>query len=332
MHKQTQTAITIGPACSCYQWISPALQMAHELHSPSGGAFVPCDQSAAASSTDTDSDNYWASQKAPPTALASKASEAKITVPGVLTTKRAEMALCETQNTDTMISELFKSGQMANTLVRQLVNRWYCNETSIRCREIMEKQGILKEALHRSEIKNDILSNALCSIFCMSWKVSERQRRRAMLGELLIGYFDELLDAEASVPEDLSSREMPKQRNCRELIHCLSNLIRDCCFNNNLNMERRKGHHSPSRSRMRSKRAEDDARARSKRRGKRSRTRHSKRRSRRRSERCRRKRSAMPRSARNSEEEERNRDFWRFLKDEEDDWNFLRKATRDRKF
>ena len=245
---------------------------------------------------------------------------------------RAEMALCETQNTDTMISELFKSGQMANTLVRQLVNRWYCNETSIRCREIMEKQGMLKEALHRSEIKNDILSNALCSIFCMSWKVSERQRRRAMLGELLIGYFDELLDAEASVPEDLSSREMPKQRNCRELVHCLSNFIRDCCFNNNLNMERRKGHHSPSRSRMRSKRAEDDARARSKRRGKRSRTRHSKRRSRSRSERCRRKRSAMPRSGRNSEEEERKRDFLRFLKDEEDDWDFLSKATCNRKF
>ena len=35
MHKQTQTAITIGPACSCYRWISPALQMAHELHKSS---------------------------------------------------------------------------------------------------------------------------------------------------------------------------------------------------------------------------------------------------------------------------------------------------------
>ena len=58
-----------------------------QILSPSGGAFVPCDQSAAASSTDTDSNNYWASQKASPTALASKASEAKITVPGVLTTK-----------------------------------------------------------------------------------------------------------------------------------------------------------------------------------------------------------------------------------------------------
>ena len=57
-----------------------------QILSPSGGAFVPCDQSAAASSTDTDSNNYWASQKASPTALASKASEAKITVPGVLTT------------------------------------------------------------------------------------------------------------------------------------------------------------------------------------------------------------------------------------------------------
>ena len=58
-----------------------------QIFSPSGGAPVLCDQSAAASSTDTDSDNHWASQKAPPTALASKASEAKITVPEVLTTK-----------------------------------------------------------------------------------------------------------------------------------------------------------------------------------------------------------------------------------------------------
>jgi len=58
-----------------------------QIISPSGGSFVPCDQSAAASSTDTDSNNYWASQKAQPTALASKDSEAKITVPAVLTTK-----------------------------------------------------------------------------------------------------------------------------------------------------------------------------------------------------------------------------------------------------
>ena len=58
-----------------------------QILSPSGGAPAPCDQSAAASSTDTDIDNYWASQKAPPTALASKASEAKITVSKVPTTK-----------------------------------------------------------------------------------------------------------------------------------------------------------------------------------------------------------------------------------------------------
>ena len=118
---------------------------------------------------------------------------------------------------------------------------------------------------------------ALYSMFYMSWQVSEHQRRRACLGELLIGYLDELVCADALVPEDLTSPQMPKQRSSHDLIHHLSELIRETCLSSNLNMER----HSRSRSKRHSRRAGHDAKVRSERRSESRSKRRSKRHSRR---------------------------------------------------